>query len=441
MHKQTALIIDDEADIRTLVSITLERMGLECFGAANVAEARTLLQQRTYNFCITDMKLPDGNGLELIRYCQKNYPAMPIAMITAYGNLELGVNALKAGAFDVVAKPLDTDRLRQLARDALKLSHTPAHIHNLPSDVGLLGRSLAMSQLRADIAQVARTQAPVFLQGEAGTGKELIARLIHHQSSQSNQRFVIVKCGSTHQQELERFLFNPEDPQQSAIYLAHKGTLYVQDIDQLSPELQGRLLHVLQEKILAIPALGFSQALSIRLISSSTQDLQQLVQGQQFRQDLYYRVCVVAFSLLPLRERGEDITLLAKHFVRKYSEEWGGPAISIDKEAQELLSQYPFPGNIDELQTVLQRAVSLAENDCIRPQDLRLPQTTAQPNIAASLTQPIVTDNLQQYLENIEREALRQALEACRWNKTAAAAKLGISFRTMRYRCKKLGLD
>lgn len=443
MHKQTALIIDDEADIRTLVGMTLERMGLESFAAASVAEARSLLQQRAYHFCITDMKLPDGNGLELIRYCQKNYPAMPIAMITAYGNLELGVNALKSGAFDVVAKPLDIDRLRQLVRDALKLSQTPAQMHSLPSDTGLLGRSMVMSQLRADVAQVARTQAPVFIQGEAGTGKELVARLIHHQSSQSNQSFVVVKCATANQAELEKTLFNPDDPQQSAVYRAHKGTLYMQDIDQLSLDLQARLLYILQEKRLAIPALGLSQELNIRLVSSSSANLEQLVQEHQFRQDLFYRVYVVTFTLLPLRERGEDIALLAKHFVRKFSEEWGGPAISMEKDAQELLNQYSFPGNIDELQAVLQRAVSLAENDSISVQDLRLPQSEIQTSSApeSASPPPIVTNNLEQYLENIEREALRQALEASRWNKTAAAAQLGISFRTMRYRCKKLGLD
>lgn len=440
MHKQTALIIDDETDIRTLISITLECMGLECFTAANVAEARALLQQRAYQLCITDMKLPDGNGLELIRYCQKNHPAMPVAMITAYGNLELGVNALKAGAFDVVAKPIDTDRLRQLVRDALKLSQTPTQVHNLPSDIGVLGNSLLMAQLRADIARVARTQAPVFFLGEVGTGKELTARLIHHQSSQSAQRFVMVKCAMRNQEELEKILFNPEDPQQSAVYQAHKGTLYLQDIDQLSFDLQARLLYVLQEKILALPALGVTQELSIRLLSSSTRDLQELVAAQQFRQDLFYRVCVVELPLMPLRDRGEDILLLAKHFVRKYSEEWGGPALTIDKDAQEALTSYSFPGNIDELQAMLQRAVSLSENDCIRLQDLRF-ATDASNRIANTIAPEIVTDNLQQYLENIERAALTQALEASRWNKTAAAAKLGISFRTMRYRCKKLGVD
>lgn len=439
MHKQTALIIDDEADIRSLISITLERMGLECYAAANVAEARALLQQRAYNFCITDMKLPDGNGLELIRYCQKNHPAMPIAMITAYGNLELGVNALKAGAFDVVAKPIDTDRLRLLVKDALKLSQTPQQVQNLPSDVGLLGESLEMVQLRSDIAQVARTQAPVFIVGEAGTGKELIARLIHHQSSQGNHNFVMVKCANSSVKELESRLFGSDDPRQGAIYQSNKGTLYLQDIDQLTPELQAKLLHFLQEKIIVLPALGITQKLSIRVVSSSSQNLLDLVNERKFRQDLYYRVCVISLSALPLRERGDDIELLTKHFVKKFSQEWGGPALRIEREAMRVLANYSFPGNLDELQAVLQRAVSLAENDCIRAQDLRLSQVDAAEEEATNL--PVVTNNLEQYLENIERAAIVHALENNRWNKTAAAAKLGISFRTMRYRCTKLGIE
>lgn len=436
MNKQTALVIDDEADIRMLVAITLERMGLECFVAANVAEARQLLQQRAYHFCITDMKLPDGNGLELIRYCQKNYPAMPIAMITAYGNMELGVQALKAGAFDVVAKPIDTERLRSLAKEALKLTQVPSHIHSLPSTIGLVGQSLAIEQLKVEIAQVARTQAPVFLYGEIGTGKELAARLIHHQSSRSEHAFVKVSCTGRSSQELETELFNPDDPRKSALHLANKGTLYLEEVGCMPMDLQARLLHVLQEGTLGSTLEHGALNTEFRLLTSSSENLYDKVSAGTFRQDLYFRINVVLLTLLPLRQRGEDILLLAKHFVQSFSQEWGMPELAISPEAQQALIRHPFKGNIDELQTILKRAVSLAEKDIVELADLR---------IAASITPassvPVITDNLEEYLENIERDAIRHALEASRWNKTAAAAKLGLSFRTMRYRCKKLGID
>lgn len=438
MNKQSALIVDDEADIRTLVSISLERMGLECFAAATVAQARELLTQRSYHFCITDMKLPDGNGLELIRYCQKNYPAMPVAMITAYGNMELGVNALKAGAFDVVAKPIDIDRLRGLAREALKLTQVPSHIDSLPSDIKFVGQSLAAEQFKAQLAQVARTQAPVCLFGEAGTGKELSARLIHHQSSRAQQAFIKVSCLGRNAKDLENELFAPLDPRKSALFLANKGTLYLEEVGQMPSELQARLLSVLQERTLSMRQDGMALSAEFRLVVSTSEDLQDKIQRGQFRQDLYFRVCVVPIHLMPLRERGEDINYLAKYFIQNFCQEWSIPLLELSDAAAQALATYSYNGNLDEMQNILRRAVSLCEHEQIEVADLKLGKVnTNNPTDAP----PVITDNLEEYLQSIERNAIRHALETSRWNKTAAAAKLGLSFRTMRYRCKKLGID
>lgn len=435
-QKIKALIIDDEADICSLTALTLERMGMQCFTANTVHQAKELLGQHSFQLCITDMKLPDGNGLELINYCQKRFPAMPIAMITAYGNLELGVNALKAGAFDVVAKPLDTQRLRDLGRNALGLSHAPTQLNHLPSETGLIGRSQPIEQLKAEIGKIARTQAPVFLQGEIGCGKALIAKLIHHQSSRAEQPFVQISCQPRTNSSLEQILFCPEAPKESLLYQARSGTLFLENVDLLSDELQLKLLQVLQNKLLPTPEFNGGYTLDFRLICTSEQDLQKLVQQGRFRQDLYFRVHVIALLLPPLRQRREDIPMLVEHFCAQYSAQWGAPTLRIDNDAMAMLQSYDFPGNISELKAILQRAVTLAEQDSISLSDLRLMPTpkSEDPGI-------IETNNLEAYLENIERQAIMQALANCRWNKTAAATKLGISFRTMRYRCKKLGID
>lgn len=438
MPKQTALIIDDEADIRTLVALTLQRMGLECFAAENVAEARAQLSERAYHFCITDMKLPDGNGLELIRYCQKHFPAMPIAMITAYGNMELGVSALKAGAFDVLAKPIDTDALRALVHEALKLTRVPSQIHALPSSIGLLGESLAMDELKTEIAQVARTQAPVCVLGETGTGKELVARLIHHQSSRAQHDFIKVGCAGRNLKDLENELFAPHNPQESALYLANKGTLFLEEIGQLPNELQSRLLFVLQERVLSGGKDKITWNTDFRLLTSSSESLSEKVNKGQFRQDLFYRISVIPLRLLPLRERGDDILHLAQYFVKTFSQRWDIAPPTLTDDALQALAEHPFKGNIDELQSVLERALSLVEQDSISAADLQL---SIELDNAKLPHTPVVTNNLEEYLQNIEREAIRHALETNRWNKTAAAAKLGLSFRTMRYRCKKLGID
>jgi len=448
----SALIIDDEPDIRQLLSISLERMDLLCFQAANVSEALALLEERRYHFCITDMNLPDGNGMDIIQLCHSRYSDMPVAMITAHGNMDMAVTALKAGAFDFVAKPIDLGRLRELASAALKLTRVPLHIEALPSSNTLLGHSSAMQALKETIQKVARTQAPVFVFGESGTGKELVARLIHHQSSRSGQPFMPVNCGAIPKDLMESEFFGHKrgsftganNDKEGFFQAANGGTLFLDEVAELPLEMQAKLLRVIQEKAVRSVGSEHEAAIDVRILSASHRDLNQMVKDGEFRQDLFFRLNVIQISVPHLRERQDDIPMLANHFIRKYSEEWGMPEIALSSEALQVLCQYAFPGNVRELENILQRAVTMSEGDVIEPTDLHLPSSSPidVPIMATELPETrIETNNLEAYLENIERTAITQALEATRWNKTAAAEKLGISFRALRYRCKKLNID
>lgn len=445
MNRFAALIIDDEPDIRTLIAMTLQRMDLDCYQAGNVSEAMKLLGERPYHFCITDMKLPDGNGLDLISLCNNRYPDMPVAMITAYGNMELGITALKAGAFDVVAKPIDNERLRELVKAALRLTKVPANIDSLPSAIGMLGNSPEITALKDKIFKVARTQAPVFILGEPGTGKELAARLIHHQSARVEGPFISASCSAIPAERLESELFgeerngtSPGSSSQGLFRKADGGTLLLEDITRLPADLQAKLLHVLQEQ--KIRPVGAEQDISVnvRILCSDQKDLALMVQQEKFRQDLYFRLNVIQIEIPRLAERREDIPMLIRHFVRKYSAEWDMPELTLDTGAMDALLTYNYPGNVRELENILQRAVTMAEGETISLDDLHLKQ--ASPTASTDEVQ-IETNNLEAYLENIERRAITQALEATRWNKTAAAERLGISFRALRYRCKKLNID
>ena len=448
----SALIIDDEPDIRQLLSISLERMNLKCFQAADVSEALTLLEERRYHFCITDMKLPDGNGMDIIQLCHSRYSDMPVAMITAHGNMEMAVEALKAGAFDFVAKPLDLGRLRELASAALKLTRVPLHVDALPSSDSLLGSSAAMRALKEKIQKVARTQAPVFIYGESGTGKELVARLIHHQSSRSGQAFIPVNCGAIPKDLMESEFFGHKkgsftganSDKEGFFQAAQGGTLFLDEVAELPLDMQAKLLRVIQEKAVRSVGSEHEMPTDVRVLSASHRDLHKMVEEGTFRQDLFFRLNVIQISVPHLRERQEDIPMLANHFIRKYSNEWGMPEAELNEAAQERLCQYAFPGNVRELENILQRAVTMSEGEIITAEDLQLPEQTTNQADEIEFAAPdsrIETNNLEAYLENIERTAITQALEATRWNKTAAAEKLGISFRALRYRCKKLNID
>ncbi|MCT7360564.1 sigma-54-dependent transcriptional regulator [Thalassolituus pacificus] len=447
MNKFAALIIDDEPDIRALIALTLKRMELDCYQAGSVSEALTLLQERPYHFCITDMKLPDGNGLDLIQLCNTRHPDMPVAMITAYGNMELAVNALKAGAFDVVAKPLDTERLRELVKASLQLTKVPANIENLPSADGLLGQSDGMRTLKEKIFKVARTQAPVFIYGESGTGKELVARLIHHQSARMEQPFIAVNCGAIPRDLMESEFFGhakgsftgASSEKAGFFRAANGGTLFLDEVAELPLDMQAKLLRVIQEKAVRSVGSEFETPVDVRILCASHKDIGALVKAEEFRQDLYFRLNVIQINVPRLADRAEDIPMLIRHFIRKYSQEWGMPEIILEDAAQQALLTYHYPGNVRELENILQRAVTLAEGDSIGLSDLSLSKPISEE--PDNNNPRIETNNLEAYLENIERRAITQALEATRWNKTAAAEKLGISFRALRYRCKKLEID
>ncbi|WP_419813007.1 sigma-54-dependent transcriptional regulator [Bacterioplanoides sp.] len=451
MSQYTALIIDDEPDIRDLIALTLQRMDMECYQAGSVSEALALLQQRPYHFCITDMKLPDGNGLEIIELCNAKYPDMPIAMITAFGSMDLAVNALKAGAFDLVAKPIDIVRLRELVQAALRLTKVPANLDSVPSSQGLLGNSAVMAQLKDKIRKVARTQAPVFIHGQSGTGKELVARLIHHQSVRANQPFIAVNCGAIPKDLMEseffghiKGAFTGASADKAGFFKAAQGgTLFLDEVAELPLDMQAKLLRVIQEKAVRAVGSEHEDAVDVRIVSASHKDLQALVDQEAFRQDLYFRLNVIQVCVPRLAERPEDIPLLTRHFIRKYAQEWGMPEVDLSPRAADALQQYSFPGNVRELENILQRAFTMAEGELISIDDLSLseqsPSMTQSHHNSGELT--IETNNLEAYLENIERLAITQALEATRWNKTAAAEKLGISFRALRYRCKKLAID
>lgn len=449
MSQLTALIIDDEPDIRDLITMTLERMDLQCFQAGSVSEALSLLQQRAYHFCITDMKLPDGNGLEIIELCNTQYNDMPIAMITAFGSMDLAVNALKAGAFDLVPKPIDIQRLRELVRAALRLTKVPKNIESLPSNEGLLGRSTAMSTLKDHIRKVARTQAPVFVHGESGTGKELVAKLIHHQSARSDHAFIAVNCGAIPKDLMESEFFGhikgsftgASGDKPGFFKAANGGTLFLDEVAELPLDMQAKLLRVIQEKAVRAVGSEHEEPVDVRIVSASHKNLKQLVEQESFRQDLYFRLNVIEVSVPRLAERPEDIPLLTTHFIRKYASEWGMPEVELTAEANQALSRYAFPGNVRELENILQRAFTMSEGETIKLDDLNLIQTEPAADLALPSDTVIETNNLEAYLENIERNAITQALEATRWNKTAAAEKLGISFRALRYRCKKLAID
>ncbi|MCG8908884.1 sigma-54 dependent transcriptional regulator [Pseudomonas sp. DP-17] len=445
MSRQKALIVDDEPDIRELLEITLGRMKLDTRSARNVKEARDFLAREPFDFCLTDMRLPDGTGLDLVQYIQQRHPQMPVAMITAFGSLDTAVQALKAGAFDFLTKPVDLARLRELVNAALRLRSPDAE--EAPVDSRLLGDSPPMRTLRNQVAKLARSQAPVYISGESGSGKELVARLIHEQGPRESQTFVPVNCGAIPSELMESEFFGHKkgsftgavEDKLGLFQAANGGTLFLDEVADLPLPMQVKLLRVIQEK--AVRAVGGQQevAVDVRILCATHKDLAAEVAAGRFRQDLYYRLNVIELRVPPLRERREDIPLLTDRVLKRLAGDSGLAAASLSADALEKLKSYRFPGNVRELENMLERAYTLCENDVIQPHDLRLAETsTADNGGEASLAQ---IDNLEDYLEDIERKLIMQALEETRWNRTAAAQRLGLTFRSMRYRLKKLGID
>ncbi|MGE6660307.1 sigma-54-dependent transcriptional regulator [Pseudomonas sp. NPDC077408] len=443
--RQKALIIDDEPDIRELLEITLGRMKLDTRSARNLKEAKECLAREHYDLCLTDMRLPDGCGLELVQFIQQQYPQLPVAMITAYGSLDTAIGALKAGAFDFLTKPVDLGRLRELVNTALRL-RTP-NPNELSVDSRLLGASPPMNVLRKQIGKLARSQAPVYISGESGSGKELVARLIHEQGPRHERPFVPVNCGAIPSELMESEFFGHKkgsftgaiEDKPGLFQAANGGTLFLDEVADLPLPMQVKLLRAIQEK--AVRSVGGAKevVVDVRILCATHKDLASEVAAGRFRQDLYYRLNVIELRVPPLRERREDIALLAEVMLRRLAQECGDTPARLQPDALAKLQSYRFPGNVRELENMLERAYTLCEGEEIKPSDLRLSDAPGMPeNGEASLAQ---IDNLEDHLEEVERKLIMQALEETRWNRTAAAQRLGLSFRSMRYRLKKLGLD
>lgn len=442
MTKHRALIVDDEPDIRELLAITLARMDIDCTAAANVAEGKAFLDDGEFDICLTDMKLPDGSGLDLVSYIQENHNALPVAVITAHGNMESAIQALKSGAFDFVNKPLDINDLRNLVAQAIRVGE-----RSEATGKALIGKSANIQQLRDTITKLARSQAPVYISGESGTGKELVSRLIHEQGPRREYEFVPVNCGAIPQELIESELFghtkgsftgaNADKP--GLFQIANQGTLFLDEVAELPLQMQVKLLRAIQEKRIRPVGAPQEVAVDCRILSATHKNLSDLVEQGTFRQDLFYRINVIELKVPPLRERTSDIELLVDHFLTLQSEQMGIQAPTLSTAARDALKQYQFPGNVRELENILERTITLSEGSIIEADDLMLPAAAASAGgHEASSEDP---GELQSYLDDVERERILQALEKTRWNKTQAAKLLGISFRALRYRLDKLDLD
>jgi len=462
MTTPTVLVVDDEPDILQLLEITLSRMQLSTRKASSIAEAKASLKAQTPDLCLTDMKLPDGNGLTLIEHMQNDYPDVPVAMITAHGSVESAIEALKLGAFDFVTKPLALEKLRELVAHALKT--TPANTDVTKET--LVGETPVMGKLRDQIRKVARSQAPVHIHGESGTGKEVVARLIHQSGPRQDQPFIAVNCGAIPADLVESELFGHKKgaftgavSDKSGLFLAaNGGTLLLDEVADLPLPMQVKLLRVIQEKSVRPVGSETEIPIDIRLLSATHKNLAQEVQNRTFRDDLYYRINVIGLQVPALRERLDDIPVLVTHILMKIAEDQSVPARTLTDGALSQLMSQKFPGNIRELENILARASALTETGHIDIDDLdqqqdvstadyAVPEAPATPNqLEGESTAPItlleeVNGDLETYLASKERQILTEALTAHRWNRTSAARSLGISFRSLRYRLKKLGLE
>ncbi|MEW5967320.1 MAG: sigma-54 dependent transcriptional regulator [Pseudomonadota bacterium] len=431
------LLVDDEPDLLDLMELTLVKMGLATDRAASVAEARDRLAASRYDLCLTDMRLGDGEGLEVIEAASALAAPVPVAVITAYGNAGNAVAALKAGAFDYLAKPVALDQLRALVKSALRIPETTSAD---PPARELIGRSAAMQEVRERIARLARTQAPVHISGESGSGKELAARLIHRLGSRADKAFVAVNCGAIPETLMEseffgyrKGAFTGADSDRNGFFqAADGGTLFLDEVADLPLSMQVKLLRVLQEKKVRKVGATAEEAVDVRIVSATHQHLAELVQAGRFRQDLYYRLNVIDLAMPSLRDRVEDIPELARALLDKL----GGSDAKLDRDAEKALGAYAFPGNVRELENTLERALALCEQQRITAADLNL-----APAVRAADATPGSKYPLQDYLDQVERAAILEALEQTRYNKTAAARLLGVTFRSLRYRLERLGIE
>lgn len=478
-----ALIVDDEPDIRELLEITLGRMNVETLAAESLERAFELLDDNDFDLCLTDMHLPDGNGIDLVKRIGSDYPSLPVAMITAFGSMDTAVDALKAGAFDFVQKPVDLEQLRRLVETALKVDASESAEQ---AAARLTGSSMVMANLRDMITKLARSQAPVYISGESGTGKEVAARLIHEQGPRADAAFVPVNCGAIPSELMESEFFGhlkgsftgAATDKQGLFQAASGGTLFLDEVADLPLAMQVKLLRAIQEKAVRAVGAQSEESIDVRILSATHKDLAGEVSAERFRQDLFYRLNVIELAMPPLRDRDGDVAELAELMLERIAADYGADKPELTSEALAELEGYSFPGNVRELENILERASTLCEDNRITAADLNLnaasgvtqnrPPAVAQssapdeePSLDGTSGEPVATssaseagassasgeltlspgESLEGYLEKIERQLITAALERTRWNKTAAAKELGITFRALRYRLKKLELE
>jgi two-component system response regulator PilR (NtrC family) len=440
MGRPLALVVDDEPDICELLAMTLERMDIEARTCRDISTAKAQLRGTEFHLCLTDMRLPDGDGLDLVAWIQAQRLRTPVAVITAHGNMETAVRALKSGAFDFISKPLDLSNLRKLIAAAMKL---PQREGPAPGRARLGGDSPAIAKLRELIARVARSQAPVHITGESGTGKELVARMIHELGARAEGPFVPVNCGAIPSELMESEFFGHRKgsftgavgDKPGLFQSAEGGTLFLDEIAELPLPMQVKLLRVIQEK--TVRPIGQNQEVpvDVRILSATHKDLRAEVAAGRFREDLFYRINVIELRVPPLRERGADVLSLAGQILQRLAREMGTPLPALSADAAAKLQSYHFPGNVRELENILERAVALCADGEIAAADIQLQQP-----VCAADAEAAEADLLGDRLQSVEREVIQRALEANRYNKTAAARQLGLTLRALRYRMQKLGM-
>jgi len=447
----SVLVVDDEDDIRELLELSLMRMGLLCDAAANVAEAKDLLARNSYRLCLTDMRLPDGDGLDLVAHIQSACPGLPVAMISAYGSIDIAIKALKLGAFDFVTKPVELNALRELVRHALRLEGGE-RVADGPRGRELVGRSPAMAHLRTQIEKLARSQAPVFIHGESGTGKEVIARLIHALGPRAAAPFVPVNCGAISPELMESEFFGhvkgaftgASTDKEGLFQAARGGTLFLDEVADLPLAMQVKLLRAIQERAVRQVGARSEEAVDVRILSASHRDLGRLVAEGKFRQDLYFRINVIALQVPPLRDRAEDIPDLARHILARLAERDDVPPREISADALATLCRQPFPGNVRELENLLERACALCDDSVIGPEDVSVypsAEIVSQPFDPRLDDRPDADDDLDGADSDSERTRILRTLDETRWNRSEAARRHGLTLRQLRYRLQKWGME